>query len=112
VFEMGLGRQPDAGAYTTYRKTTDAVLVQSVYVSGERAQRNSIIAKQLTDLQTALTNEQNKPPREVVKEVIKIVERPTEVIKEVIKEVPAVVDEQEIVQNVFIRFWKSLFKKG
>lgn len=33
-------------------------------------------AKQITDLQTALKNEQNKPPTTVIKEVIKIVEKP------------------------------------
>lgn len=47
--------------------------------------------KVIADLQTALKNEQSKPPREVVKEVEKIVteyvDRPVIVEKEVIKEV-------------------------
>ena len=37
----------------------------------------------IQELQTALANEQSKPPREVIKEVEKIVEKPIEVIKEV-----------------------------
>jgi hypothetical protein len=37
----------------------------------------------ITELQTALTNEKNKPPVEVIKTVEKIVEKPVEVIKEV-----------------------------
>lgn len=45
------------------------------------ADRDRIIA----DLRTALTNEQNKPAKEVIKEVEKIVEVPVEVIKEVEK---------------------------
>lgn len=37
----------------------------------------------IKDLQVALANEQAKPPREVVKEIEKIVEKPVEVIKEI-----------------------------
>jgi hypothetical protein len=46
-------------------------------------------AKQLADLKIALANEQNKPPREIVKEVQVIVEKLVEIEKpvEVIKEV-------------------------
>ena len=45
--------------------------------------------KQLEDVRQALLNEQARPPKEIVKEVIKIVDRPVEVItvKEIIKEV-------------------------
>lgn len=39
--------------------------------------------QQLADIAKALANEQAKPPKEVVKEVTKIVEKPVEVIKEV-----------------------------
>jgi hypothetical protein len=46
------------------------------------AETNSL-RQQLADVKNALTNEQAKPPKEVVKEVIKIVEKPVEVIKEV-----------------------------
>lgn len=70
--------------------------------------------QQLADVKQALANEQAKPPREIVKEVEKIVEKPVEVIKiqEVIKEVPAQVDEKQVVTNWFKRIWESLFKKG
>lgn len=39
--------------------------------------------KQLADVKLALANEQAKPPREVVREITKIVDRPVEVIKTV-----------------------------
>jgi murein DD-endopeptidase MepM/ murein hydrolase activator NlpD len=42
--------------------------------------------QQLADVKKALANEQARPPKEIVKEVIKIVEKPVEVIT--IKEVP------------------------
>lgn len=38
VFLMGLRRNPDPGAITTYSKTTDYTLVKSVFESGERGQ--------------------------------------------------------------------------
>lgn len=68
-----------------------------------RAERDAL-RKQLAEVKTALANEQAKPPKEVVKEVIKVVE----------KEVPVstAVDEEQVVKNVVLRFWKNLFKKG
>lgn len=47
------------------------------------------VRQQLADVKQALLNEQAKPAKEVIKEVVKIVEKPVEVIKtvEVIKEV-------------------------
>lgn len=66
------------------------------------------VHKQLADVKTALANEKAKPPKEVIKIVEKIVDRPVEVIKEV----PAPVDEKQVVTNVLVRFWNSLFKKG
>lgn len=39
VFQMGLYRNPDSGALTTYRQTSDEVLVSSVYGSTERANK-------------------------------------------------------------------------
>jgi len=39
VFRMGLSREPDSGAFTTYRKTTDLQLIDSVYGSSERASK-------------------------------------------------------------------------
>lgn len=62
------------------------------FVNGARAELHSTIdalVKQRADLQAALANEQNKPPKEVIKEVEKIVE------KEVIKEVPVYTHDQE-----------------
>ncbi len=39
VFHTMLSREPDAGAYSTYRNTSDYVLVDSVYRSPERASK-------------------------------------------------------------------------
>lgn len=50
--------------------------------------------KQLTQVKTALANEQKKPPKEVVKTVEKIVE------KEVVKEVPVYVQDEETRQRI------------
>jgi hypothetical protein len=52
------------------------------WIQASTAETNSL-RQQLADVKNALTNEQAKPPKEVVKEVIKIVEKPVEVIKEV-----------------------------
>lgn len=43
------------------------------------------LEQQIADLRVALSNEQAKPAKEVIKEVVKIVEKPVEVIKEVEK---------------------------
>lgn len=74
-----------------------------------RAERDAL-RKQLAEVKTALANEQAKPPKEVVRVVEKIVTK--EVPVEVIKTVPAEVDEKQVVSNVLLRFWNSLFKKG
>ena len=66
--------------------------------------------KQIADLQKALTNEKNKPPREVIKEVEKIVEVPVEVIKEV---PTAGYDEQLRADVSWIRqLLDSIFRRG
>lgn len=52
--------------------------------------------QQLADIAKALANEQAKPPKEVVKEVVKIVDRPVEVIKEV----PVYTHDTETKENV------------
>lgn len=57
----------------------------------------------LKNVQTALTNEKNKPPQTVIKEVEKIVE------KEVIKEVP--VGEEQAVRGFFDKLLSLVFKK-
>lgn len=61
--------------------------------------------QQLADVRAALANEQAKPPKEVVKEVVKIVDRPVEVITKV--EVPVHYDENEVVKG----FFKKLLAK-
>ena len=49
-----------------------------LYKSGERATRIGAEAKLISDLQTALANEQAKPPKEVVRTVTEIVEKVVE----------------------------------
>lgn len=58
------------------------------------------LRKRVADIQTALDNEKNKPPREVVKTVEKIVDR--------VVEKP--VDEKQVVEGFFKRLW-ARFKK-
>lgn len=73
--------------------------------------------QQLADIRNALANEQAKPPKEVVKEVTKIVEKPVEVIKEV----PVYTHDQETknmitsIYNYFVGQFKTFqkyIKKG
>lgn len=122
-----LGREADQGGINTYTKAASERGWDFVYNdlknSGEgqadwqwrnpdrvRALEKNIADrdKQIADLQKALTNEKNKPPVEVIKEVEKIVEVPVEVIKEV---PTAGYDEQEVITNWLARLWNSLFKK-
>lgn len=121
-----LGREADAGGIKTYTAAANSKGWDFVYndlknsAEGQkdwqwrnpdrvRALEKNIADrdKQIADLQKALTNEKNKPPKEVIKEVEKIVEVPVEVIKEV----PTPVDEQEIVANWLKRLWDSLFNR-
>ena len=97
-----LGREADQGGIDTYINAANARGWEFVYNdlknSGEGqadwTRRNpervgaleaGIQARdvRIQELQTALANEQSKPPREVIKEVEKIVEKPIEVVKEV-----------------------------
>lgn len=48
-----------------------------------KAAQTDALKKQISDLQIALKNEQNKPPKEVIKEVVQIVKEPVEVVKTV-----------------------------
>lgn len=82
AYRIVLNRQMEhAGSGRTgYKFITDA----EPEISSQRAAAN----KALQDVQTALANEQAKPPREVVKEVEKIVTEYVEVTKEVPVEVP------------------------
>lgn len=70
------------------------------------AQLNST-SRQLAEVQAALANEQAKPPREVIKEVEKIVEKPIEVIKTV----PVYTHDQETKDNVsaILKLLKSVW---
>ena len=103
--EMIVNEDQARDAYALLRGSRDAVsageLSQTINkrswagfavdARGELAQRNANIAnlskgisdrdKIIADLRTALTNEQNKPAKEVIKEVEKIVEKPVEVVK-------------------------------
>lgn len=72
---------------------------------GTRAERDALRA-QLQSVSQALANEQAKPPKEIVKEVIQIVEKPVEVIKEVRIEVPY--DEKAVVTGFFKKLWTKL----
>ena len=97
-----LGREADQGGIDTYIKAASARGWEFVYndlknsAEGQNdwTRRNpervasleaGIQARdvQIQQLQVALQNEQNKPPKEVIKEVEKIVEKPIEVVKEV-----------------------------
>lgn len=66
----------------------------------------------ISELRTALANEQSKPPKEVIKEVEKIVEKPIEVVKEVpievIKEVPVDRPFEVIKEVVKPATWQSV----
>lgn len=97
-----LGREADQGGIDTYVKAASARgwdfvyndLKNSAEGQADWTRRNpdrvasleaGIQARdvRIQELQTALANEQSKPPREVIKEVEKIVEKPIEVVKEV-----------------------------
>ena len=62
----------------------------------------------ISELRVALANEQAKPPREVVKEVTKIIEKPVEVVKEVYVHDKATADNvsgiYKMVQSIFDYF--------
>lgn len=117
-----LGREADQSGIDTYTKVAGTKGWQFVYTDlknspeGQRDwdRRNPTRVKRLetevhnknqtiANLQTALANEQNKPPREVVKEVEKIVEL------EVIREVQ--VGEEEAVRGFFGKLLDLIFKK-
>lgn len=70
--------------------------VGKVAVTDKWDQQIYTLQAQLKDAQVALQNEQGKPPKEVIKEVIKIVEKPVEVIKEV----PVYTHDKETKENV------------
>lgn len=85
---------------------------------GELNNRRTAQSKLVADLQAALQNEQSKPPKEVVKEVEKIVERIVEVEKivekiiEVEKPVSQIIDTTPQWLKTVIEVIKKLLKKG
>lgn len=92
LYRAILHREGDAGGIKNYTGRDANQIVSEMLGSQEfKAHQNFLTSatKQLTDLQTALRNEQNKPPVQVIKEVDKIVERivkvevPVEIIKTV-----------------------------
>lgn len=81
-----LMREGDPGGLDNYTGKDANFIVTDFLKSDERKGLEASIAstkQQLLDTQQALRNEQSKPPKEVIKEVIKIVEKPVEVVKEV-----------------------------
>jgi hypothetical protein len=126
-----LGREADAGGLSHYSQEATKNGWEFVYndlknsAEGQNdwnrrnPERVRILEQTIVDLQTALRNEQNKPAKEVIKEVEKIVEKPVEVIKEV----PVYTHDQETktmitaIFNYFVGQFKTFqkynpFKKG
>lgn len=83
MYRVLLGREPDAGGLATFTGMAWHDVFYSLTNSAEYATRQQQNSQVVVDLRTALQNEQNKPPKEVIKEVEKIVNVPVEVIKEV-----------------------------
>jgi thermostable 8-oxoguanine DNA glycosylase len=73
------GREPSQEEVNIHMAGTPESLMNG-FIAGGDLEVNRL-RKQLADVQTALRNEQSKPPREIVKEVEKIitVEKPVEV---------------------------------
>lgn len=72
-----------AAQYFTLRGSVGTAAERKAWIGKSYEEFNKVAkaeatsrAKQVTDLRTALTNAQNQPPKVVVKEVIKIVEKP------------------------------------
>jgi len=94
-----LMREGDPGGLNNYTGKDANVIVADMLRSQERTNLvNNINSKDQTiaNLQVALRNEESKPPKEVIKEVQKIVIE----YKEVIKEVPVYTHDAETKANV------------
>ena len=92
LYKAILHREGDEGGLNNYTGRNANTIVTDMLGSQEFKNHQAFVTnatKTITDLQTALKNEQNKPPTVVTKEVQKIVEKivevkvPIEVIKEV-----------------------------
>lgn len=81
-----LFREGDAGGLDHYTGKDANFIANDMLNSQERKNFENYIKtlnQSVVNLQEALRNEQNKPPKEIIKEVEKIVEKPVEVIREV-----------------------------
>lgn len=109
LYKAIMHREGDAGGLANYTGRDANAIVSEFMGSQEFKNHQAFLAnatKQITNLQTALKNEQNKPPTVVEKEVTKIVEKIVEV------KVPAEYNEQEVVESFFKRIYNSLFKRS
>lgn len=75
MYRVVLGREPDAGGLKTYTGMAYGVVFYALIGSKEYKDRQSSLASTLEGLKTALLNEKNRPPTEVVKIVEKLVDR-------------------------------------
>lgn len=87
MYRVELGREPDAGGLQNYTGKTWHDVWYDMVGSDEWRERQTSKDTVIANLQVALQNEQNKPPREVIKEVQKIVEVTKEVPVEIIRTV-------------------------
>lgn len=123
VFNMGLRRNPDPGALATYRGTTDAVLVNSVYTSGERSQVEKNLAtvqgqaNQVPALQADIAGKTQKITQQTDQiktldaqnsDKAKVIEAQNKRIAELEKAVPAPIDEGVVVKSWFGRIIDKL----
>jgi hypothetical protein len=110
-----LGREADAGGITHHSASATKNGWEFVYndlknsAEGQNdwnrrnPERVRLLEQQINDLSVALRNEQNKPAREVIKEVEKIVN------VEIVKEVPVYTHDEETKQSV--SFIKNLLSR-
>jgi len=94
MYRVLLGRDPDPSGLAAYTGRTWNDAFYSISGSQEFKNRQQANADLINGLRVALENEQKKPPKEVIKEVEKIV------IQEVTKEVPVYTHDEETKQNV------------
>jgi surface antigen len=94
MYRVLLGREPDPSGLAAYTGRTWNDAFYSISGSQEFKNRQQANADLINGLRVALENEQKKPPKEVIKEVEKIV------IQEVTKEVPVYTHDTETKENV------------
>lgn len=99
LYKAILFRNGDPGGLNHYTGKDANQIVSEMLNSQERSNLEANISSKdrtIAELQQALRNEQNKPPKEVVKEVEKIVIE----YRDVIKEVPIYTHDEDTKQNV------------